>query len=616
MRRFKISYIFCTAITALILFTTITPVYSQDNNTITEHELFTDISTGYHFYNNSGYHGKVSEYLIPDSGFDATILLDGSRKNNYFSLSSEILDKDDQTHLLNLDLQRYLIMDLSYMKFRHFLDHDPLSNQDFFTDYNRGEDNGITIEEIKADNTIRIPALPFLKFFANIRKYKKEGTKQTTTVSKDCSSCHVSSVNKRVNQSTDDIILGFEGTLKKITFNYEYSGQRFYEDASAPRSDYGQGASFYQFSGINSYGDTPDFKKDAHKISLRSPLPFSSSIFASYQFGKRTNRDTHNDIDFSSFSARLYKYFSRFLSCDLFYGNYQMDSRLNGSFERDIEKGGIDIKIKFLKRTSAKITYRWEDIDRNNFSEDHTRKTIYKAALNTRIMRKLRLHIRYKKTRISEPFALVDNAFTESIIKTTLPKDENQIYASLNWNPYSAFSLNSSIRYTNSRNTEYNIDEDLYEFIISSWYMPFQRLTLMGSFTLFKNEIDTGSAYKPFHLRDEGSLIFYDNVPYDSLSHSIYLSATYIFSPRLALTGDITFINCSADFDNMLNNNNIGDYSDLDIDQMQASAGFTYLINPRMSLYGKYIYHEYEDQEESAFDGEYSLISFGLNYSF
>jgi len=112
------------------------------------------------------------------------------------------------------------------------------------------------------------------------------------------------------------------------------------------------------------------------------------------------------------------------------------------------------------------------------------------------------------------------------------------------------------------------------------------------------------------------SLIFYDNVPYDSLSHSIYLSATYIFSPRLALTGDITFINCSADFDNMLNNNNIGDYSDLDIDQMQASAGFTYLINPRMSLYGKYIYHEYEDQEESAFDGEYSLISFGLNYSF
>ena len=78
----------------------------------------------------------------------------------------------------------------------------------------------------------------------------------------------------------------------------------------------------------------------------------------------------------------------------------------------------------------------------------------------------------------------------------------------------------------------------------------------------------------------------------------------------------MTFINSSADFDNVLNNNNIGDYSDLDINQLQASAGFTYLISPKMSLYGKYIYHEYDDKEESTFDGEYSLISIGLNYSF
>ncbi len=49
---------------------------------------------------------------------------------------------------------------------------------------------------------------------------------------------------------------------------------------------------------------------------------------------------------------------------------------------------------------------------------------------------------------------------------------------------------------------------------------------------------------------------------------------------------------CEADFDTILDGRNVGDYSDLEINQIQASAGFTYLISPQMSLYGKYIYHE------------------------
>ncbi len=605
--------------TVFIVLTAVTiplHAYSQDNSTDEMIESFADITTGYHYYNSKGYHGKVSEYSIPDTGFDASLQIRQAKKRYLFNLTSQILDKDDQTHILNMDLQRYLRMDLSYMKFRHFLDHDSLLNQDSFTDYDRGEDNGILIEELKADNTFLLPSLPFLKFFANIRKYKKEGSKQTTTVSKDCSSCHISSVNKRIDQTTDDIALGFEGTIKKLTFKYEYSGQKFKEDRSAPRTNYGEGASFFQFSGINSYGDTPDFKKDSHKFSIRSQLPFSSTLFASYTFGTRTNRETHNDVDFSSISARLSKYFSRYITCDLFYGNYKMDNDIRNSFERDIEKGGIDIKTRLMKRTSARMTYRWEDIDRENFSESSTRKTSYTFALNSRLMRKLRLHFRYKTTHVSDPFILEDNTFTDSIILTSLPEKENQIYASLNWTPLSSFSMNSSLRYTDSRNSKYNIDEELYEFVISAWYMPFERVTLTGSFTLFKNEIDTGSAHKTYHLSGDESLIFYDNVPYDNLSNSFYLSATYQAGPRLALTGDITYITSRADFDTVLDNSNIGNYSDLDINQVQASAGFTYLFSTRMSFYGRYAYHEYDDKEESSLDGEYSLISFGLNYSF
>jgi hypothetical protein len=613
MHKFKISHILFSAITALICMSFTAPVYSQDNSTQIDTELFTDMSIGYHFYNNKGYHGKVSEYSIPDSGMDASIRIKDFRGNSFFNLESEILDKDDQTHLLNLDLQRYLLMDLSYMKFRHFLDHDPLTNQEEVTDDYSGMDNKIIIEEIKADNTFHLPLLPFVKFFANFRKYKKDGNRQTTTVSKgdgDCSTCHVYSANKRIDQDTDDIVLGFEATLKKLTVNYEYKGQKFTEGGAAPTADYGSG---FSVSGENSYGDTPEFKKDTHKVSLRSKLPFSSSIFASYLFGKRTNRDTRQDIDFTSLSARLSKYFSRFVSCDLFYGNYQTDNDIRNSFERDIEKGGIDLKARFLKKTSAKLTYRWEEIDRDNSAENRTRKTSYTASLNTRLMKSLRLHLRYKTIRVRDPFIMDDNRF-QGIIQTSMPEKEHQLYASLNWNPFTTFSMNSSIRYTSSRNTEYSdIEEDFYEFVISTWYMPFERMTLMGSFTFFENEIDTSSVYSTHFLPD---LIFYDNVPYENTSHSIYLSATYQLNPRLALTGEVTFINSDADFDTMIDSSNVGAYSDLEINQVQTSVGFSYLVNPKMSLYGRYTYHEYNDREDSTFDGEYSMVSFGLNYSF
>ena len=609
----RITHHATTVITALILLATVRPGHAQDNETADPLEFFGTLRTGYHAYSNDGYRGKVSEYSVPSSGPEASLKLQGTSRNRYFYLESEVLDQDDQTHFLNLDLSRFLQMDLSYMKFNHFLDHDPLTNQSFVTDIDPNKNNGITIEELKSGNTFMIPSLPFMKFFANFRQYNKKGSRQATTAAKNnnCSSCHLNSANKRIDQSTNDIALGFEGDIKKVTFRYEYAGQNFDEGGKAPTADY---TSFYPFpiQGVNPYGDTPDFKKDSHKLSIRSQLPFSSSIFSSYQFGKRTNRDTNEYVDFSSFSGRLSKFFDKFLACDVFYGKYTMDNNIANAYERDIEKGGIDLKTRFFKRTSGVLSYRWEDIDRENFTEEETKKRSYSASLNTRIIKDLRLHLRYKTTHVRDPFTTVNDTYAGDVVMTSLPEKENQFYTSLNWNPAPAFSLNSSLRFTDSKNSKYNLDEDLYEFVISAWYVPFRNTTLTCSFTTFKNDIDTGGPYKTFHV-DE---LFYENMPYENKSNTIYLATTYQATSRLALTGDITFTSSTADFDGQLGNKNLGDYSDLDILQLQASAGFTYLINRNMSVYGNYQYHEYNDREENSFDGKYNLVRFGFNYSF
>ena len=188
----RITHHATTVITALILLAMVRPGHAQDNETGDPLEFFGTLKTGYHAYSNDGYRGKVSEYSVPSSGPEASLNLQGTSRNRYFYLESEVLDQDDQTHFLNLDLNRFLQMDLSYMKFNHFLDHDPLTNQSVVTDIDEGENNGITIEELKSGNTIKIPSLPFMKFFANFRQYNKKGSRQATTAAKNnnCSSCH------------------------------------------------------------------------------------------------------------------------------------------------------------------------------------------------------------------------------------------------------------------------------------------------------------------------------------------------------------------------------------------------------------------------------------------
>ncbi|MCP4716115.1 MAG: MtrB/PioB family outer membrane beta-barrel protein [Deltaproteobacteria bacterium] len=578
-------------------------------------EVYSEISTSYDHYNVKGYRGKVGEYAQLDSGLKTAFYLEMISGKTHLDASGEIRDKRDQMYQFNVDYKRFLQTSMFYSRYRHYLDHDQLENQDYATDYDVGVDNGITIEELKADNTLRIPSLPFLKFTADVRRYSKRGQRQATTVSKSCGQCHVTSRNKRINQDTDEIKLGVEGSLGPATLRYVFSQQRFNEGAEAPTANYGDGASFFNVRGRAPYSRVPDFKTQTHKVSLHSMLPFDAGIFASLQSGRRTNRDIHSDVRFRNIAARLSKYLTKRFSCDLFYSNYHMDSNVPDARVRDMEKGGLSFNARFFKRTNLKFTCIWENTDRSNFIEGYTRKKTCRLTLNRRIMHKLRLHMRYEKSRTHDPFVLRDSTFG-SLAQTSLPRDEDWYYMSLNWNPRANFSLTTNLRYLNSRNKSYDVDEDRYEFVLSAWYMPLERLTLTGAFTLIDNEVDTPVAYKMYHLNGAESLVRSNDIPYDDCSRSLFISASYQVNPRLAFTGDITYIKSNSDFDSQLDFRNVGEFSNLEINQIQTSFGFTYLYSRDVSVYGKYRFQEYNDQEDDYFDGQFSLVSIGLNWAF
>lgn len=584
-----------------------------DNQTLQEH--FEDITIGYHSTTVSGNRARVGEYEKLDSGMEARFSLEGRTLwNHYYSIDGDIRDEDDQSYRMHFDTNRLWYSDISYQRFFHYLDHDPLTNQDSYTDFDAHAGNGIVVEEFLAENTIRIPTLPFLNITADYRSYNKRGHRQATTVSK-CASCHVSSRNQRIDSSTNDVQVGAEAVIGPATLQYRHLRRDFREHGDAPTAQYGYGASSFNVRGRAAYAKVPDSTTWSHQLTFRTRLPFTTSLYSTYQWGERKNRDTHHDVDFSYFASRLSKYFSRYLSCDVFYQSYHMDSSVPDAIERDRDRGGIDVKLHMLKRTSVKLSYLWEDIDRDNFSEGSTRRSTYRLTVNRRFTRKLRLHGKFEKIDTDDPFVTHDNRFRD-YVQTALPRRQHEAYLSLTWMPRHNLSLSSNFRYSRAEYDRYDYDEDRYSFSISCWYAPNERTTLTGAYTLSDTEIDTRSSYKTYHDRDLSSLLVYDEVPYDDRSQSWYLGATYRLTARLSLAGDLTYIRSCADFDTSLDTNNVGEYSDLEINRLETSIGATYLYTNRSSLYATFMFRRYNDREQNRLDGEFSQISVGYNYAF
>ncbi len=572
------------------------------------------ILSGYHHYTVDDSRVKLGEYEVLDSGFETYFTADAKRSNTKFHVSGEILDEDDQTYLFSFDIGRLVHSNISYNRFRHNLDHDPMVNQDTVFDYSPGDTAGLTIEELRAENSFRIPGVDFLKIHADFRSYAKRGHRQATTVSK-CNQCHVSSKNKRINTRTRDTALGLEAVYGPATIHYEYTRRSFHEDGSPPRINYGEGSSLFLVTGYADYSRVPDSTTDIHTLTFRTRLPLTTELYASYQFGERKNKDTRNSIEFDSISARLSKYFARYLSCDLFYYSYSMDNDVPDGYEVDRERGGFDINLHLFKKTGIKGTFIWEDIDRDQFTERSSDKKVYRLTLNNRLLTNLRLHARLEKIKIDDPFISMDPNYPRLVL-TSQPEDENTAYISFNWSVRHNLSLNGSARCTSRENSRFDVDEDRCEISLGIWAAPFERFTFSATYSFIETDIDTTVVFKTYHDRDLSSYILYDEIPYNDRSHSWFITASYQISPRISLSGDFSYILSDADYDVELDGRNIGQDTDISISRIESSIGLTYLFSRRISFYTSYMYREYDDHEQEWLAGSLHYFGVGVGWSF
>lgn len=573
-----------------------------------------EVSGDYHFYSTDGNRGKVGEYDVLHSGAETTFDLKGSSGRNYVDMNGRMLDENDQSYYLNLDLNRSLRSDFSYIRFQHYLDHDQLRNQDFTKDYNTGEANKLVISELKTNNTLLLPSLPFVKFSLDMRSYQKLGHRQATTVGK-CSECHVTSRNKRLNSSINDISPGMELSLGPATITYNHVLRSFTEHGAAPMANYGDGASFFYVKGWSPYSLVPDSELNVDTATVRSALPWDSTAYVTVQHGKRENLETHTNASFNSMATRLSKYFSKYLTCDVYYNSYSLENKSSDGIDIDTERGGLDLTMHPVRNSGLTCSYQWQDIDRDNSDPNSTRKHIWRITWNQRILKKLRYNLKYEKIRVNEPLVMRDQSI-QGLVQTALPKKEDTYYATLTWSLLYNLTLTTNLRFADLRNSRYDSDEEQWEYGLSLWYVPLERLTLTGAYTLARNKVNSSGSLKTYHLNGAEGLFQYDDIPYDSRSQSWSLSAAYRLTTRMHLTGDVTYIDSIADFDKHAAGQNIGGFSDLSIGQMQTSVGVVYACNKHLTLHSRFMYREYNDYEQNYFDGHFNMLSIGASWSF
>jgi opacity protein-like surface antigen len=571
-------------------------------------------SAGYHFYTTDGNPGKAGEYDVLQSGAETSFDLQGSSGRKYVDMSGRFLDDNDLSYNLNLDLSRYLRSDFSYMRFQHYLEHGQLENQDFTKDYNIGDANKLIISELKANNTLLLPSVPFIKFNFDMRSYQKLGHRQATTVGK-CNECHVTSRNKRINSSINDITPGMELSLGPATITYNHLLRSFTEHAAAPTANYGDGASFFLVKGWAPYSLVPDSKLNVDTVNIRSALPWDSTVYATVQHGKRENLETHTNATFNSMAARLSKYFSKYFTCDVYYNKYSLENKTSGGIDLDTKRGGFDLNMHPIKNSGLTCSYQWQDIERDNADPNSTRKNTWRISWNQRISKKIRYNLKYEKIRVNEPLVRKDDTFS-GLVQTSLPKKEDTYSARLTWSMLYNVTLNTNLRYAKLKNSRYDSDEDQWEYGLSLWYVPLERLTLTGGYTLAKNKVNSFGALKTYHLNGAEGLFEYSDIPYDSRSQTWNLSAAYKLTAKITLNSEFAYVDSIADFDKHVGGRNIGNFSDLSIGQLQTSLGITYACTNRLTLNARYLYRDYNDHDTDYYDGKLNMISVGASWAF
>ncbi len=563
------------------------PVWAEGDE---DAEFDVEIGVGYHVTDYDDYPGKIGEYEVldhestgPDFHFSGTAQKEGL----YLDFSGRHLEDNDHEYHFSGDYRRILKQDFSYDRFQHWLDHDDLENLSAYgvggaahvvtshEDFDAGKDYIIKRSEEKSDTVLNLPFLPGTQLNFNYRRQMREGHKQSLAIS-HCGSCHVTSRARAVNEETEDFKVGITKKHSWLTVSYNYFHREFNERGDTPVNAYDDpthpnGTSGDIFDDRVQYGDetlpydlVPSIEKDSHigKVSVR--LPGNTTFFGSYVYSNVENRDNDLETDSDTITARITNNLIpglnlsgkfRYLNIDnddvyvdvneplsvagpnignpwnnpgAAYNSFDPDFIRESAMSRDVTTLGLDARYQLLRKTSLRLGYEWEKIDRDDYAVDEggeteTETDTVRVVLNTRPHRKVKARIGYKWQGIDNPFNNLNGAYEDVTFAGTgspfsgtqywerqaartadlsnQPTEVNEITGDLTWSVLHNFSLTANYRYTEKENDETNYSDWAQESHVPSlslWYAPIPKLSFNFSYIYDWTETETFTSIPVF----------------------------------------------------------------------------------------------------------------------
>ena len=302
----------------------------------------------------------------------------------------------------------------------------------------------VTRRELKSEAALVIPALPNVIFHAGMRIEKRQGMEQAIGMTK-CDSCHVSAVDKKIDEVTEDYTFGATGKFGLLTVDYEYLTRTFSESGSTPSRYYEDAQNATAYNMLYEYGDypfgrTPDSEKDSHALKARIDLPKDTSLTASYiksdiESSKDQTQGEYLLLDgstlkseYESVGTKLAGKIGKNLRLSLRGSMYDIDVNGNEIYypardaanaaaawpetntdawhsaeARKVKEVGTDLVYRLARGTTLRLGYEFEEVDRDEEELLETDTQTLKASVKTRLNKTLSGNLSYQFQKIDEP---------------------------------------------------------------------------------------------------------------------------------------------------------------------------------------------------------------------
>lgn len=414
-------------------------------------------------------------------------------------------------------------------------------------DLTPGADFNIRYSEWDNHADVTLPQLPNLTLHAGYRVQKREGLEQSIGMSK-CTACHVTGQGREVDEETKDLSVGVTGRFGKLTVDYTFLDREFREQADSPMRTYDPALSpgnnggagyaaanptfdnrlLYDYEdGLLAYDTTPDSDKQSHALKARFDFSRDTSMVGSYVHAdvdsdknsetgvfllKDDNLETEYDGYAFKFATKLLPQLKVSLRGKLeeidaddvamtFYpmgttaqpnlGGGVLPASINSSYDplasREMLTLGADALYRLTPKSSVKLGYEYQEVERDDDHYDTTRSHTIEAAYRAKYSKSLSTQVSYSYENIDSPFQYADAAgYIDPA--TGLPYGNNQ-------DPTPVIGTGNlyGTQFYDLRQTDLsNLPEDIHEGKAAVTWSPQPNLSATVSYRikLEENELD------------------------------------------------------------------------------------------------------------------------------